>query len=250
MYGAAAAPRYSAAPVFLPDMVSSSASAAGGDPPPAERGAAVPPDPPPPARAGSSRRAAPPALAPVPSVPARLPSGSLSLPPVPRPLCAALPAVLSVCESLPLLSLSPRPRSVVRLGPQTAARCSPAPRSLRSAPPLRLAPPRPASGSRGLRRHGAPDPSRPSLLADAAVGRLLSLPLSLSRPGPAAVSLRAPVCARGAAPPVTPRPSPAALPQPGAHTKRRSAIRRGHVRLLVASPSAPTRGPSPPPPQP
>lgn len=74
--------RYSAAPVFLPDMVSSSASAAGGDPPPAVRGAAAPPDPPPPARAGSSRRAVPPArlgaACPRPGSPPRLPASPLA----------------------------------------------------------------------------------------------------------------------------------------------------------------------------
>ncbi|KAM9647802.1 uncharacterized protein ACIBXB_011076 [Morphnus guianensis] len=75
---------------------------------------------------------------PSPALPLPLP-GSLSVPdwiparslaPLSLSLCLSSvlylphsPAVLSVCESLPLpFSLSPRPRSVVRLGPETAAR--------------------------------------------------------------------------------------------------------------------------------
>lgn len=145
----------------------------------------------------------------IPSAPSRVPSGSLSLPPVPCPLSAALPAVLSVCESLPLLSLSPRPRSVVRLGPQTAARCSPAPRSPRSASPLRLAPPRPPRRSRGLRRHGAPDPSRPSLLTDTAAGRLLSLSARPRGRVPPCAGVCARCCSSGHTPALPSSPAPA-----------------------------------------
>lgn len=241
--------RYSAAPVFLPDMVSSSASAAGGDPPPAERGAAAPPDPPPPARAGSSRRAVPPArlgaACPRPGSPPRLPASPLARSPSRPSPVLYLPRsrlyCLSASLSLSFLSL-----------PAHAAWCASDRRQRRAARRLRARrAQRRRSGSRRLGHlagaAGSAAMARPTPPAPLSSQTPRPGGSSLSRPGPEAVSLRAPVSARGAAPPVTPRPSPAARPQPGAHTKRRSAItRRGPVHHLIPSPRAPTRAPSPP----
>lgn len=179
------------------------------------------------------------------SPPARSPSrpSPVLYAPRSRPYC------LSASLSLSFLSL-----------PAHAAWCASDRRQRRAARRLRAhCAQRRRSGSRRLGHlagaAGSAAMARPTLPAPLSSqtprpgGSFLSL--SLSRPCPAAVPLRAPVCARGAAPPVTPRPSPAALPQPGAHTKRRSGIKgRGRVRLLLPSPSAPTRVPSthPPPP--
>lgn len=167
----------------------------------------------------------------------------LALPPA-RPLsfiCRAPGCTVCLRVSPSPFSLSPpTQRGAPRTADSGALLAGSALAALSVAAPARAA-------SATSQKPRAPPPWRARPLPPLSPHRHRGRAAPLSRPGPEAVSLRAPVSARGAAPPVTPRPSPAARPQPGAHTKRRSAItRRGPVHHLIPSPRAPTRAPSPP----
>ncbi|XP_074396868.1 uncharacterized protein LOC141729126 [Zonotrichia albicollis] len=196
--------------------------------------AAAPPDPPAASSAVPARSAAPP-------VRSRRPPGSLSgslLSACPPSFICRAPGLYCLSASLSLcLSLSPRPRSVVRPGPQAAPRSGFAARRLRArcaqrrCPGCRTAPAGP--GAIALPALSPPHPA-PRTARDARPGPCLSVcgaAVSVCPPARAAVASRTPT------PPVTLFAPPSLKPSPvspssarGTETKHASGANKEKAR--------------------
>ncbi|XP_077034738.1 uncharacterized protein LOC143694118 [Agelaius phoeniceus] len=203
--------------------------------------AAAPPDPPAASSPVPARSAAPPVRS---RRPPGSPSGSLLSPCPPSFICRA-PGLYCLSASLSLcLSLSPRPRSVVRPGPQAAPRSGSAARRLRArcaqrrcpgcrCPGCRTAPAGP--GAIALPALTPPQPA-PCTARDARPGRCLCggrLCLSVCPPARAAVASRTSTPPVTLFPPLPSSPPPSAHPQPGAE---RQSTRAGLIRRKLVDP--------------